>query len=417
MKTFKDAFVWVWLPGKLDPIVAGKLTRNGSFILFNYGRSYLQNHEAIPLFDEELPLKPGIIEPLKGLSIAGCIRDASPDAWGRRAIIYLKFGIKGAYTETAMLDELTYLLESNSDRIGGLDFQLSATDYEPRFNDNGNLEELLESAQRMEKGIPLSPNLALALQHGTSIGGARPKASLDAENRKYLAKFSLHSDIYNVVKAEFAAMTLARLVGLNVASVSLTKALGKDVLLVERFDRVRSEGGWQRKIMVSALTMQILDEMLARYASYQRLAEIIRQKFSDPIPTLRELFGRMVFNVLCGNTDDHARNHAAFWNGRELALTPAFDICPQMRVVGGETSQAMLICDQDRRSRVMTCLDAAPAFLLTREEACGIISHQINVMEDNWSGVCEMAELSKMEENMLWKNLFLNPFVLQGFED
>jgi serine/threonine-protein kinase HipA len=97
----------------------------------------------------------------------------------------------------------------------------------------------------------------------------------------------------------------------------------KDVLLVERFDRELAGGGWQRKAMVSALTMLSLDEMMARYGSYEDLAELVRHRFVDAPATLRELFSRLVFNILCGNTDDHARNHAAFWDGRTLKLTSA----------------------------------------------------------------------------------------------
>ena len=87
--------------------------------------------------------------------------------------------------------------------------------------------------------------------------------------------------------------------------------------------------------MVSALTLLELDELMARYASYEQLATIIRHRFQAPRQALKELFGRMLFNILCGNTDDHARNHAAFWNGKDLSLTPAYDICPQNRT-GGE---------------------------------------------------------------------------------
>jgi len=102
------------------------------------------------------------------------------------------------------------------------------------------------------------------------------------------------------------------------AETELTRAGGKDVLLVRRFDREKTAKGWTRKAMVSALTMLELDEMMGRYASYQDLAEIIRARFTAPKATLHELYGRLVFNVLCGNTDDHARNHAAFWDGRRL---------------------------------------------------------------------------------------------------
>ena len=137
-------------------------------------------------------------------------------------------------------------------------------------------------------------------------------------------------------------MRLADLVGLNAALVLLTKSSNRDVLLIERFDRIHTGLGWQRKSMVSALTLLGLDEMMARYASYQDLAEISRHKFTNASTTLRELFSRLVFNILSGNTDDHARNHAGFWDGRMLTLTPAYDICPQARS-GNEASQAMLI--------------------------------------------------------------------------
>lgn len=114
-------------------------------------------------------------------------------------------------------------------------------------------------------------------------------------------------------------MELARRAGLEVASVELTEALGKDVLLVERFDRPASGG---RRALVSALTILGLDEWGGRYASYETLADEIRARFADPRATLRELFSRLTFNILAGNTDDHARNHAVFWDGADLTLTP-----------------------------------------------------------------------------------------------
>src|SRR5690606_2474111 len=104
------------------------------------------------------------------------------------------------------------------------------------------------------------------------------------------------------------------------------------------------------------LTLLELDEMLARYASYENFAEIIRHRFIHPKETLRELFSRMVFNILCGNTDDHARNHAAFWDGKQLDLTPAYDVCPQGRT-GNEASQAMLISGNNNLSQLKTCLN------------------------------------------------------------
>lgn len=412
---YGEAFVWIWLPNETEPVVAGRLTARDDILVFNYGKSYLARENAIAIYEPELPLKPGIQNPPAGLAMPGCIRDASPDAWGRRVIINRKMGHKGANTDAARLDELTYLLDSGSDRIGALDFQRSARDYEPRLAGNASLEELLDSAERVEKGIPLSPDLDQALNHGTSIGGARPKALIEDGGRKYIAKFSSTTDLYNVVKAEFVAMRLAGLCGLNAAPVSLKRASNKDVLLIERFDRQPSGGGWRRKCMVSALTLLGLSEMMARYASYQDLAEIVRHKFRDASGTLRELFGRIVFNILTGNTDDHARNHAAFWDGEMLSLTPAYDICPQGRA-GNEASQAMLIHGPERMSRLATCLDTAHVFLLSEAEATAIVADQIEHTAALWGQVCDEAGLSEVDRNLLWGRQFLNPFAFYGLE-
>lgn len=411
-KEYKEAFVWIWLPSSTSPIVAGKLTENSGNLLFNYGKSYLDNEEAIPIYNIELPLRSGILPLHAGLNMPGCIRDAAPDAWGRRVIINKLLGKGNNSTRSTELNELTYLLESGSDRIGALDFQLSSTIYEPRFSKNASLEELLESAERVEKGIALSPGLDQALHHGSSIGGARPKALIEDDNLKYIAKFSSSSDIYSVVKAEFIAMRLAKLAGLNVASVLLTKANKKDVLLIERFDRTKQSNGWQRKIMLSALTLLGLDEMMARYASYEDFAEIMRHHATNAEATLKEIFSRMVFNILCGNTDDHARNHAVYWDGNMLTLTPAYDICPQGRS-GGEASQAMLIHGSNRMSQIVSCLNASASFLISRANAISIVQNQINVITEYWGKVCDEAELGETDRTLFWQRQFLNPYALE----
>jgi serine/threonine-protein kinase HipA len=411
-KKYTDAFVWIWLPEETEPVVAGKLTANGNTLIFNYGQSYLARTNAIAIYEPELPLKAGLLPLLSGMSMPSCIRDASPDAWGRRVIINKKLGNQGG-ADISQLDELTYLLESGSDRIGALDFQLSATNYEPRSSINIPLEALLEAAERVELGLPTFPELSDALNHGTSIGGARPKVLIEDQGRKYIAKFSSTTDLYSVVKAEFIAMHLAYLSGLNVAPVSLTQCLNKDILFIERFDRTRSKRGWQRRSMVSSLTLLALDEMMARYASYESLAEIIRYRFTDASSTLKELFGRLTFNILTGNTDDHARNHAAFWDGKMLTLTPAYDICPQSRF-GNEASQAMLISGGNRMSKLSVCLDAAHIFLLSEKEALAIIENQLKTIVTQWNSVCEKAKLTEIDKKLMMGRQFLNPF---AFDD
>jgi serine/threonine-protein kinase HipA len=407
-----QAFVWVWLPGAAYPVVAGRLDVTGDTLAFTYGRSYLARDERIALYLPELPLRRGRIMPPSG-TIAGCIADAGPDAWGRRVILNHRLG--GGAEDTAELSQLTYLLESGSDRIGALDFQASATEYVPRSRGEARLAELAalaESARKVEEGIPLSPALDEALLHGSSVGGARPKVLLRDGARRLIAKFSSSTDVFPVVKAEFVAMELARRAGIDVAAVELTEALGKDVLLVERFDRPSPQG---RRAMVSALTILGLDEWGGRYASYEALADEIRARFTKPKATLLELFSRLSFNVLAGNTDDHARNHAAFWDGAELTLTPAYDVCPLPRA-GGEASQAMAIGrDGYRLSQIAACVSRASTYLLSEREAREIVDRQVATIEDEWGDVCELAGLSEVDRRRLWRSAFLNPYATEGY--
>lgn len=408
-----EAFVWAWLPGATEPVVAGRLARSGGQLVFNYGRSYLERPDAISLYEPELPLRAGALPVPAGMAMPSAIRDAAPDAWGRRVIINRMLGEARRNADPAELDELTYMLQSGSDRIGALDFQASARTYVAREPREASLAELLDAADLVQQGARLPPALDAALFHGSSIGGARPKVNITDGDTKYIAKFSAQGDLYSVVKAEFVAMRLAAIAGITAAPVRLARAAGRDVLLVERFDRQRSEAGWLRRGMVSGLTLLGLDEMLARYASYADLAEIIRHRFERPKATLRELFRRLMFNILCGNTDDHARNHAAFWNGRTLALTPAYDICPQPRA-GNEASQAMLITGDNRMSRIMSCVEGAAAFQLGAAEALGIARGQIEVIVGNWQAVCDEAGLSEVDRGLLWGRQFLNAYAFEG---
>ena len=412
----REAFVWIWLPARTEPVVAGRVRVEAEHFVFNYGRSYLAREDAIPVHVPELPLRAGVLAPEPPLEIANALRDASPDAWGRRVIVNRLTGARGRSADLVELDELTFMLNSGSDRAGALDFQASPTRYVAREAENTSLDLLLTSADRVDRGLSLEPDLAEALQHGTSIGGARPKALIEDGGVKYIAKFSSSSDTYNMVKAEFIAMRLAGIAGLDVASVGLVEAMDKDVLLVRRFDREASGVGWIRRAMVSALTLLGLDERMAAHASYEELADIVRARFVTPAKTLRELFARMTFSILVGNTDDHARNHAAFWDGNAHSLTPAYDICPQSRV-GREASQAMRIRGRERRSQLSLCLSAAHEFLLTEEDAMEVVKRQIAAIGHNWNAVCVEARLGDADRRLLWRRQFLNDLAFEGLED
>lgn len=409
--TSEQAYVWVWLPGTTVPVVAGRLEAVGAIVMFNYGRSYLERADAVPLYRPELPLRTGAIRPGDGLTIAGCIKDAGPDAWGRRVVMHRRLGYAGLNADPDALGPITYLLESGSDRPGALDFQAGADTYVARSG-AAPLDDLVRAAELIDAGEPLPPELAVALLHGSSIGGARPKVLVEADGRNLIAKLSSRTDTFPVVAAEAVAMHLAALVGLDVAQAEVATSHGHEVLLVERFDRTAVPG--ERKMMVSALTILGLDEMMFRYTSYHQLADEIRARFTDPDRTLRELFARIVFNICVGNTDDHARNHAAFWDGTELTLTPAYDICPQPRS-GGEAAQAMDIAPGSRLSRFQTCVDAAHRYHLSRAEAVAIIAAQVAVIEEQWDDAADAARLTSTDRQLMWHRQVLNPYAFETY--
>jgi serine/threonine-protein kinase HipA len=413
----RTAFVWVWLPGATEPVPAGRLEHHEGtdIITFAYGKSYLAREDARPLYRPELPLRRGRQEPRGSLKVAGVIRDGGPDAWGQRVILRRLLGKRNVRDEDpGSVSLLTYLLASGSNRPGALDFQASAETCVERTH-NATLEELQQGALDMESGTPMSRELLDALEAGSSVGGARPKATLAHGDRHLIAKFSSLTDNYPVMKAEAAAMGLARRVGLDVAKTELVQVAGRDVLLVERFDR--GPGG-TRRAFVSALTIAMESEMNARYATYTGLADALRERSATRRETLKELFSRIVFNILVSNTDDHARNHAAFVDGEgELELTPAYDICPQNRT-GQEAAQAMAFGpDGERLSQVAECLRVARFYDLSGREARDIIDGQMAVIRTQWNEAAEEAALTGPERDQMWGTQILNPFATYGYRE
>jgi serine/threonine-protein kinase HipA len=420
------AFVWAWLPGAADPVAVGRLdVLPGAGAArqqhaFTYGRRYLEREDAVALFAPELPLRRGQIPPRAGLELPGCLADAGPDAWGRRILEDRHAAAGGAAVE---LSELTYLLDSGSDRIGALDFQESARDYEPRHVDPVALDELVEAAQRLEDGRDLSPALERALLRGTSIGGARPKALLQDGDRHLIAKFASSSDTGPRVKQEGVAMELARRVGLDVAPTQVVRSMGRDVLLVERFDRTVGGG---RRMVVSALTLMGESPMTGHYVTYPEIADLVRATFTDPLPTLRELFSRIVLNVAVGNFDDHARNHAAFWDPRAGAatLTPAYDIDPRPRtsrfaqqaLAIGRTPGEHDVRRWPRESRFAVCVDACRSYFLEPAEARAIVDAQVETIRAQWDDAADAAGLTAREREQMWGRQILNDFAFEGLD-
>ena len=150
-----------------------------------------------------------------------------------------------------------------------------------------------------------------------------------------------------------------------------------------------------------------------RYATYVELANRVRAGFANPDRTLKELFSRIVFSVMCGNTDDHGRNHAAFVDEAGLALTPAYDICPQART-GNSAAQAMAYGpDGQRSSRLEPLIDASHLYHLDRLTARQMVAAFEHTIRTSWNEVCDLAALTEMQRNAFFGGQFLNPFIFE----
>lgn len=393
--TTSEAFVHVWLPGSATPVLCGRLRCRERETTWQYARSYLDLPSAIALDPEELPLGRERHRVASG-DLPGVIRDASPDAWGRRVL-------ENRLATTA-LSELDYLVEAGTDRIGALVATRGAGDDPTSVGGPATLDDLVRTAELIAAGEPVPAELDAALVHGSSIGGARPKALLSDGSTKLIAKFASSDDTYPVVRCEYACMELARRCGVDAAGVELTRSLHKDVLLVRRFDRVASGQHFHRRLMASGLTLLALHESEARLASYLDLAGVIRRRGARWPADAHELFRRMVVNILVGNTDDHARNHAFFWDGEAYSLAPAYDIVPSLRH-GRTAAQAMVVGTDGRAATLRNALSRCELFGLERREAETLQRELVERARVAWPECAALAGLTDAQRRQLEREI------------
>lgn len=403
--TSDRAYVWAWLPGQSQPVPVGALDRRGGTIAFAYGTRYLQRPDAISLWDRELPLHAGWQEPLDGRQVASCLRDAAPDHWGRRVILDRLVG-RQALHDGVELDELTYLREASSDRIGALDVQDSAAEYLPR-DQAASLDEIEEAAHLLDEGAQIPEALRLALASGTGVGGARPKALLRIGDQQYVAKFSTTSDDPSApaVSAEAVSIELARRVGVPVPASRLVDVRGRRVLFTERFDRT-PDGN--RRMVLSGHTLTAATESFLDRGSYVELFDVLRRRSSRPEGLGEQVFRRIAFNMAITNTDDHLRNHSAFWDGKHADLTPAYDLSPGSR--SGDTASLAMGYDAagSREVRFASLVRACSVYGLSGERARQIVDEMVATIIDTWPEACETARLTHAERSAMWGRQFLH---------
>ena len=372
MTSERQAYVYVQLPGTLDTVPAALLKveklRDGTFVgRFRYGDRYLERKDAIAFDPFKLALGTTVHELTKLRGIPGAVRDAGPDAWGRRVIEHKLQRSPGD------LEELDYLLNGPQDGAGYLSFglKLEPPASKRRYNRTHQLADLVAAAEAIEEGRRVPEQVLEQLEPGTSMGGARPKATIEDGNRLWIGKFPEKADRCNLQRIEYATIDLARRCGIAACHARLESIGGRDVLMVERFDREYAGGGYLRFGLASGLTLLDGDEnhLDRQRWSYPLLADELRRWSEKPVEDRVELFRRIVFNAAVTNNDDHPRNHAVRRTARGWRLTPAYDLVPAPVVSLERRDLAMTIGTYGRTASIYNLLSQIERFGLTHEAA------------------------------------------------
>lgn len=399
------------------------MTEEGPGVLganFAYGLNYLRRPDALEvdpvslsIRDREKVLGKRLL-PANALALFGGIRDAAPDAWGRR-VIEAKLKVPAN-----SLPESQYLLHAGSDRVGALDIRMTINDGPTQgTNASHALEHLMDAAERIEENLPIPAHLEAIFMDGTALGGARPKASVrDEHGVLWLAKFSSRKDTFDIPAIEGAALRMAAVAGLTVPSVKVLTIGTRKAMLIRRFDRYWAGPGAaldakgdllatqpgngkaeHRLGFVSGLTMAGCDETESQTKSYTDLAHAVREHCHTSVIRAdnAELFQRMVYNVLVSNDDDHLRNHGFVWEPRLAGwrLSPLYDVLPR----ASHATERFLhlgIGPQGRLATLDNALAAHEMFTLSRATASEMIARIWQVVRE-WRVFFEKFDVPAVE--------------------
>lgn len=393
----KKLYVFCYLSGQLEAVPAGifEYDDRSQVGLFSYGSQYVDRAEALAVDPVALPLagEPQPVTTNGGLY--GSFRDASPDYWGRLVMASC------LERPVESISEIDFLTHANATRVGNLDFRPSLESPEPELKPPAfqNLEGLMDAADGLERGDAVPKERRVMLEQGSSLGGARPKCTIELDGDLWLAKFSSKNDSTNVPCLEYGIMQLASLCGLRVPESRLEKLGERNVFLVRRFDRMFVDTGWARRGYLSALSLAQWDERDRERWSYRSIAERMRKYSAKPDRDLRELFSRIAFNILVRNTDDHPRNHGFLFEDNGLELSPLFDVVPALTYpgVGTEFYLAMSIGENGRLASLDNLCSAAPVYNLKTSESKELATHLQETVKSHWKDTLSNAGMSEAD--------------------
>lgn len=362
--------LYLWLLTRpQDPVPIGelKLVRTTQGVSLEYSADWLQR--GFPL-SEDLPLTGGEFLPTDRATAAGAVDDARPDRWGERVIRFID--------RPPRLSLLEYLYFAGDDRFGALGVSTLERTYQPRrlgplpkLEDSEQIHELI---RRVQSNEPVPEGQKRLISPGASMGGARPKALLNIDGTEWVIKFS-DGEPADTPLVEHASMTLAHQAGIRVAQTRAVRLTDGHAVAIKRFDR--EAGGLRRHCLSASVALRAAAERFG----YPELAQLLRRRAdaSTAAAQMRELFRRMVFNILIDNTDDHEKNHALIvTDSQRYELSPAYDVLPSGQALG---FQQMRVGEQEGDSTVANALSMANLFGLSRREAPQEVSAVARVIE------------------------------------
>jgi serine/threonine-protein kinase HipA len=372
----RDVLVYADLEGV--PHLVGRLwaraRKNKETATFQYDERWLQHPMRFSL-EPALGLDPGPFHAQADVPMFGAIGDSAPDRWGRalmRRMERRRAELDGTTPRT--LQEIDYLLLVDDEaRQGALRF--AEREGGPFLREHGvaripplvELPQLLSATERVIADAPTDEDLRLLLAPGSSLGGARPKASVrEQDGHLAIAKFPRRDDDYNTVVWEAVALELARKAGLRVAEARIEAVEGRSVLLLQRFDRE----GARRIPFLSAMSMLGARDNQTR--SYLEIVDALRQHGAAPRDDIQALWRRMVFTILISSTDDHLRNHGFLYEGQAgWRLSPAYDLNP-VPVDIKPRILSTAVNEDDATASLALAMGVAGYFELTDREARAI---------------------------------------------
>jgi serine/threonine-protein kinase HipA len=371
--------------------------RGKETVLFEYADDWLRDPERFAL-EPGLPLSRGRFQPPAGQTIHGALGDSAPDTWGRRLLQRAerrRAASEGRAVRTLM--ESDYLLGvSDETRLGAMRFrEVGGGDFlAPRGSGVPSLVvlgRLLTATERILRDEETDEDLAMIFAPGSSLGGARPKASvIDQHGRLAIAKFPKETDEYSIETWEEIALRLAEMAGITTAGHELVRVADKAVLLSRRFDR----DGSLRIPFLSALAM--LGARDGEGGSYPEMVDVLSSVGVQAKRDAHELYRRVAFNVLVSNVDDHLRNHGFLRKSKAgWELSPAYDLNPVPTDLKARVLTTNI--DPDEATCSIDLLEASAGyFALSLTEARAILK-QVATVTSTWRSVAREVGASGAE--------------------